>query len=730
MSFCTHIKSGEITVERIGGTHEFRYRFKLSGIRDTGSTIPFGQGIFSFGDGNMIDGDFNVEITPLGDELELNELTVEHVYSSPSAFYIVSYREENRNAEVLNMENSVNTPFYIETQIKLDPFFGINNSPVFTVFPVDIAGQHKIFYHNSGAYDPDGDSLSYKLVTPKQNSNLDVYEYVLPDDPRFYENYNQGNESQTGTPTFEIDPVSGTLTWDAPDARGEYTVAFIVEEWRNIAGTWYKLGFVTRDMQIKVEPTDNSVPSISIESPDCLLLNDTLQVIATDGDGSEFVISGHQELFDLGGVTPSYAVIEGSIAQPYPFVLTNDTSFLRGSPYDILFKVRDIPDAGPGLVNFDLHSLYLRGVKMEMSAEQFETEVQISWEENDSDTVQVWKKVGSYDQEDCLSFDHSRVGYQLIAEVPTIQLNYVNDISEDASGASVCYRINSKYDEGGLGALSDEQCFSVNNNNPVITNISSSSNGIEIIWDFESQEVVDYQVYRKLGNGTFEFQAITTNTSYADETVTLPNQYTYRIVARDNIGSTIGESESGNLLVDITNLVEGRVKLDWSGNTPWSLHNPDSPEHIIYRGTTIDDLQEIDRVNVFENGLSYFDDTNLVNGNSYCYRVLTNGTYGNSEYDGQLDNFTNTSCIQFVFTDVSRKLPQLIIYPNPFDQELQFARMLNDAKILVYDNTGRILKSVDQFSGDKLDLSLLNSGDYIIVINENNQKFVNRIIKK
>ncbi|HEU5290812.1 MAG TPA: hypothetical protein VFU05_09235, partial [Cyclobacteriaceae bacterium] len=59
-------------------------------------------------------------------------------------------------------------------------------------------------------------------------------------------------EAGNGPPTFSIDPIDGTLTWDAPGNAGEYNVAFIVKEWRKINGQWIEIGFVRRDMQIIV----------------------------------------------------------------------------------------------------------------------------------------------------------------------------------------------------------------------------------------------------------------------------------------------------------------------------------------------------------------------------------------------------------------------------------------------------------------------------------------------
>ena len=191
----THIRAGEIRVERISAT-SLTYRFTVIAIRDSGGgQVPFGLGNFSFGDGRVIENIRDVferravddngnpivtsfEITDLGDDLELNVFVVEHTYPSASPSYLIGYREENRNEGVLNLANSVNTAFFIDAQLRIDPIFGINNSPVMTVLPIDRGGQFVAFFHNPGAFDPDGDSLSYQLVVPQQIGRASCRERV------------------------------------------------------------------------------------------------------------------------------------------------------------------------------------------------------------------------------------------------------------------------------------------------------------------------------------------------------------------------------------------------------------------------------------------------------------------------------------------------------------------------------------------------------------------------
>src|SRR5690606_23601384 len=133
----THIRAGEITAKRLG-CNGFTYEFTLTAYRDTGSDILFGNGIFDFGDGETVslnpEGFFKKEL--IDDEIEMVQFKLQHTYSGNGSF-TVSYNEDYRNANIVNMNNSVTVPFFVETTIRLDPFFGCNDSPVFLIPPID-----------------------------------------------------------------------------------------------------------------------------------------------------------------------------------------------------------------------------------------------------------------------------------------------------------------------------------------------------------------------------------------------------------------------------------------------------------------------------------------------------------------------------------------------------------------------------------------------------------------
>ena len=217
----THIRASEIRVRRIS-TINLTYEIKVIAYRDTGSEIRFGGGVLFIGGQELQDFSETLIEIDLGDEISYNEFTVEFTFQGPGV-QTIGYREENRNEGILNMFNSVETPFYVESQIIIDPIYGLNDSPVLTVPPIDRGAVGARFIHNPGAIDANGDSLSYRITIPRQALDSNVFDYVDPNDPRFYDSFASGNSFSNGPPTFSIDAITGDLVWDAPGREGEYT---------------------------------------------------------------------------------------------------------------------------------------------------------------------------------------------------------------------------------------------------------------------------------------------------------------------------------------------------------------------------------------------------------------------------------------------------------------------------------------------------------------------------
>lgn len=189
------------------------------------------------------------------------------VFPGPG-LYQLRYFDKNRRTGIANMDNSEQLAFYIETQLFITPpIIGNNNTPVLLNEPLDDACQGKIWTHNPGGFDPDGDSLVYYLRPsfqydpPTINTPISVTNYRFPDNPEF----GPGN-------TMVMDSVTGLITWDAPGRVDLYNFAYVVEEWRD----GVLLGYVIRDMAVFVQACDNNPPIIETINDTCVYAGETV----------------------------------------------------------------------------------------------------------------------------------------------------------------------------------------------------------------------------------------------------------------------------------------------------------------------------------------------------------------------------------------------------------------------------------------------------------------------
>ena len=531
----THIRAGEIRVELIDENSR-TYRFIFVGYRDTESGILFGGGIFDFGDGSdalrlsrEVDLQSAQNISPV---LVREEFEIVHSYSAPGT-YTVSYTEENRNARIANMSNSVSTPFHVESQFQIDPIIGANNSPILTVPPVDDGLFGVSFIHNPGAFDPDGDSLSYRLILPEQDRDLEVADYQFPNDPEFYLNsFNTANEAGTAPPSFSIN-TNGDLIWDAPgnffnldgtecppgsDNCAEYNVAIIIEEWRNVGDSALRVGFVVRDMQIVISDGDNQKPELQIPDPICVEAGTEVMesIFGSDPDNHQVFLEAFGGPFEINApatYTPEETLDDATLRpippylQPSPGELIFNWStvcgHVRALPYSVQFKVTDFPfvqvgnqlrPIGPTLVDLDSWEITVVGPAPQGVAASAvsSTATSLSWEPYscpNAETIQIWRRVGEFpfEADDCLVGIPDSSGYELIANIGLDSADQNPSFLDNdggsglTPGAKYCYRLVATFPSpgGGVSYASEEVCVIMAPQGPVITNVDVAATSEE-----------------------------------------------------------------------------------------------------------------------------------------------------------------------------------------------------------------------------------------------------------
>ncbi|MCC6385489.1 MAG: PKD domain-containing protein [Bacteroidia bacterium] len=152
-----------------------------------------------------------------------------------------------RNAAINTITNPGTSTFHIYATLN-NTISPCNTSPVFSNKPVPFAclGQQLCFNH--GAFDADGDSLVYQLITPYQTASSTV-NYITP-----YNAINPLNSS----PAVQFNTSTGDICM-TPQQLQVTVMAVLVKEYRN----GVLIGTVERDIQVTVISCNNQLPSLT-----------------------------------------------------------------------------------------------------------------------------------------------------------------------------------------------------------------------------------------------------------------------------------------------------------------------------------------------------------------------------------------------------------------------------------------------------------------------------------
>ena len=161
--------------------------------------------------------------------------------------WVFSYSLCCRNAAITTITNPGTSTFYIYSTLN-NVITPCNSSPVFTNKPVPFLCLGQQYCFNHGAYDPDGDSLVYELITPKQTAGANV-NYMAP--------YNASNPLNS-LPATSFNTVTGDICLN-PQNLEVTVMAVLVKEYRN----GVLIGTVERDLQLTVMNCANNLPSLT-----------------------------------------------------------------------------------------------------------------------------------------------------------------------------------------------------------------------------------------------------------------------------------------------------------------------------------------------------------------------------------------------------------------------------------------------------------------------------------
>lgn len=604
-----------------------------------------------------------------GADLKKNIYIGVHTYSGPDN-YIISFEDANRNSLVQNIPNSVNVPFYVETILVANPFSGSNTTPVLLNPPVDDACINRVFIHNPGAYDAEGDSLAYELTVCRGLDGDTIPGYTIP-------------------AGVMVDAMTGDLIWDKPTGPlGEFNFAIRIFEYRD----GQLVGMVTRDLQVTVFNCDNHPPEIQTEDEICVEAGTLVDfpVTATDQDFDVVTLTA------TGGplVPPNTAQfaqpVSGAGSVTSNFSWQTLCSHVRLQPYQVFFKAKDNGD--PDLVDFHTTNIYVVGPSPKNpQAQPIGTNINVTWDASVCSEVtgyKIYRRSGYYGfiPDECETGVPSYTGYVQIGTTSghnsTTFLDD-NDGNGLLHGVDYCYMIVACHPDGSESYASLEVCAELKKDVPIITHVTvdttDANNGeITVKWvkptELDTNQIPGpyrYELYRSEGfsnsnsTGT-PIQTYTGNllsdldadTMFVDagiNTVDSPYHYEIKLFATVNgdsdyeVGSTASSSVYQAMIETDRTLI-----LSWSFNVPWNNY-----QYIVHRFN--DTTQLWDSIAMV--GAATYSDTGLVNGEEYCYYIEAYGEYSGQNLPSPLINLSQELCGVPIDT-IPPCPPTLSVFPN------------------------------------------------------------------
>lgn len=643
-ALATHQRAAEITYKHISGlTYEFTitmYTRTSSPADDTRTMMPI-----IWGD-NSAEEIPRIVFTDWGDDITYNIYVGKHTFPGQGT-YTISVEDPNRNNGVVNIPNSVNVPIYVESTLVINPFLGYNNSVQLLNPPIDKACVGKLFIHNPAAYDPDGDSLAYKLMVCKGAAGYDIPGYTFP----------------MASDYFKQDTISGNMIWKNPMLQGEYNVAFVVEEWRSGS----LIGTVRRDMQITVVACGHDPPDIFAIDDTCEIAGNFLKfpVSATDPEGTTVAITAFGGPFILAD-SPAHINPDpghGMGTAYTQFEWNTKCNHIRKNAYNVVFKAKD--NGYPvNLVDFKNSTVKIIGPAPEnLTATALGNGVDLDWDKEhcaNATGYNIYRKVDSsgWDPGYCETGVPEYTGFKLIKSIQGVHNSAFRDDNLGSGlnyGIRYCYRVSATFYDGAESLASEEVCTFLKRDVPIITHVSNDSSDINdgrvvVIWaqpteldTIQYPGPYQYTLYRNNGfswNNPVEVTVLDgmDDTTWLDASVNLnanSKPYSYRVDLSSKTVGFIDSSQDASSIFLTLHPFNKALRLLWSFKVPWI-----NEKYVVYRKNPgSNNFVIIDTTNK----TTYFD-KGLENNMEYCYYVKAIGHYSVSGIVDPLINLSQIAC--------------------------------------------------------------------------------------
>lgn len=656
-AFATHNRGGEITYKHLFGN---TFEFTITTCTKSSSPANRPELEISYGDGHVDTVPrLAIDLIP-GYDAQKNTYVINHTYTSPGT-YDICVSDPNRNGGVINVGGTLssdNIAFSIKSNIVISPFLGApNNSVTFEDCPCpEYACANFPYCYNPEAVDVDGDSLAYELVVPLDDNCSPLIlgvNYFFPD-------------SYGGS--ISMNAITGDFCWTSPTMLGEYNIAIKITEYRN----GIEIGYVIRDIQITViAGCSNNPPVVDPLNDTCVVAgaNISFGVTATDPDsGDNITLDASGLPFNVSTSPAGFASVTGPSPQTSFFSWTTHCDHIRLADYQVFFSAED-----NGLP--ELSSTQAMNIKVVppsptgLTATPLGNTIRLDWDPSSCGSTcegyNVYRSLNPLSLPTdpcCYNPTMTDYNFELIGQVSGFGSTSYVDNDNLAIGNQFCYVITGLYDNGQMESCpSDTTCASLVQDVPIITHVSvmitdAATGQDSVAWampteldTFAVPGPYSYRVYHGTGFSGANTLVHTTSTSMSlaalptafihpgINTVDDANNYRVELYATvDGVpDSLVGGTNDASSVYLSTTPNDNRITLTWTEQVPWVNTSYD-----VYRA----DVFAGPYVFIGTSTTQSYVDSNLLNGNDYCYYVRSSGAYSVPGIVNPILNLSQRTC--------------------------------------------------------------------------------------
>lgn len=587
--------------------------------------------------------------------------------------YSFYYFDMARYDNVINIPNAGNKAFTVYNTVIISPILSNNDTPIFLNHPIDFACTGRVWTHNPGGYDANGDSLVYSLAPCMEMNGTSIPTPVPILGYQFPSDFGG---------TLTIDPQTGLVTWDSPQIIGVYNLAIKVVEYRN----GLAVDSLIRDMAIYVSPCDNEPPVIETITDTCVQAGDTLVIDiayydpdfpddsiycflnnggAINNGPFAVPISPATIVFNPGGSPP----VEHDDTVRARITWITDCSHVRNQFYQVDLFVHDA--FSHGIQMLSSHKVIKIRVKAPpltgLTVTPASHAVNLAWDPHacpQVETYEIYRIIGgSAWQQDTICCDETprQAGFFLVGiNQGHLNTTFTDDFNGQgfSYGTDICYVVVGVFPDGLRTCATDVVCVQVIKDHAVLTqdsiDVTGAAGSIFVSWSQPRDidplffpQPYTYSVFRADGiSGAAAYSQVAsgiafTDTSFTDVGMNTETQgYRYRVDVLDANGELIADGNEGSSIFLTLTPGDHQMLLSWREFTPWV-----NSMYYIYRADAIGlPFALIDSVVGTGATLHSYLDLGLTNFDDYCYYVLSKGAYGVPDIKSPLLNASQKVC--------------------------------------------------------------------------------------